>query len=249
MRFDQAFEIVVGHEGGYVNDPQDPGGETKFGISKASYPNLDIAALTIEQATEIYRKDYWQAARCDDFPELLRLPLFDSTVNQGLRGAITLLQEILRVDVDGIIGPKTLNAALKADARELVLDFFSYRALKYVNTRNFDRFGRGWMRRMFSIAMELNTTPTPSFEQKPIAINVSSGEPATTVSEKPAPQTPKGKPKIVNADYLAFRNSPGGQGQPIILQKGLVLNTLESMGDWERVSIVTEGWVAKKYLV
>ena len=73
--FDKAFEFTIGVEGGYVNDPSDPGGETKFGVSKKSYPNLDIKNLTITQAKEIYYKDYWIVNQ-NDMNYLVRLVLY-----------------------------------------------------------------------------------------------------------------------------------------------------------------------------
>ena len=65
MDFNQAFKTLIGHEGGYVDDPEDPGGETNFGISKRSYPQEDIPNMTLERATEIYQRDFWWAAGCD----------------------------------------------------------------------------------------------------------------------------------------------------------------------------------------
>lgn len=82
-RFDMAFALVIGAEGGYVNDPNDPGGETKYGISKRAYPNLNIPALTIEQAKEIYRRDYWIPLDCDILPAPMDLYVFDAGVNMG----------------------------------------------------------------------------------------------------------------------------------------------------------------------
>ena len=77
MKFDDAIGIVLKHEGGYVNDKNDPGGETRYGISKRAYPDLDIKNLTISQATEIYKKDYWVKGKCDKVPPKLRLIYFD----------------------------------------------------------------------------------------------------------------------------------------------------------------------------
>lgn len=81
--FDAALDHVFRWEGGYVNDPRDPGGETKYGISKRAYPDMDIAALTTQQAAAIYRRDYWQRAGCDDLPPAQAAALFDAAVNAG----------------------------------------------------------------------------------------------------------------------------------------------------------------------
>ena len=87
MNFDLAFSLVIGHEGGYVNDPRDPGGETKFGISKKSYPNLNIRLLTLADAKRIYLRDYWNRLQLDRLPDAVRFDLFDAAVNSGLTTA------------------------------------------------------------------------------------------------------------------------------------------------------------------
>ena len=94
--FDKAFEHVLGIEGGYVNDPKDPGGETKYGLCKRSYPTVDIKALTIEQAKAIYKRDYWDKVKGDDLPFPLNLFMFDAAVNQGVDPAIKMLQAALK---------------------------------------------------------------------------------------------------------------------------------------------------------
>ena len=89
--FEKALKFVLKWEGGYSNDPRDPGGETKFGISKRSYPKLDISKLTIEQARKIYYENYWLKAGCDDLPFPFNIVVFDTAVNMGRRRAIELL--------------------------------------------------------------------------------------------------------------------------------------------------------------
>ena len=96
--FDNCFEIVVGHEGGYVNDPKDPGGETKYGISKRSYPRVNIAALTLDGAKQIYRADYWDKVRGDELDPGLALITFDAAVNNGASQAVRWLQGALNRD-------------------------------------------------------------------------------------------------------------------------------------------------------
>ncbi len=89
--FDKALEFVLRWEGGYSNDPHDPGGETKFGISKRSYPEVNIKDLTREQAGEIYKRDYWDVMGCDARPSDFALAVFDAAVNCGIaRAAIWL---------------------------------------------------------------------------------------------------------------------------------------------------------------
>lgn len=149
--FDSAFEHIIGLEGGYVDDPRDPGGETKYGISKRAYPDVDIKALTLDQAKGIYHRDYWDAVKADQLPWPLSAYVFDSAVNQGVSVAILLLQKTLNVKADGILGQQTLGAVRKHDQQELASLYMAQRALRYTGTRNFDRFGLGWMKRLFKI--------------------------------------------------------------------------------------------------
>lgn len=151
--FDRAFGIVIGHEGGYVNDPQDPGGETRFGISKRAFPNLDIGKLNIEQAKTIYRNLYWVKVRGDELVWPLNLFLFDCAVNQGVDAAIRLMQRALDVAQDGVFGKVTLERAQAASPWHAA-KFMALRALRYQGTRNFDRFGEGWLTRTYAVAME-----------------------------------------------------------------------------------------------
>lgn len=91
--FDRAFELTVGVEGGYVNDSHDPGGETKYGIAKMYHPNVDIKNLTLDQAKEIYLKEYWIPAGCDNQPFPMDICLFDSAVNPQRGGNKGLLSQ------------------------------------------------------------------------------------------------------------------------------------------------------------
>jgi len=91
MTFELAVEFILEKEGGYVNDPDDPGGETKFGISKRAFPRINISDLTESHAKELYHQYYWQPMRCNELPDRLRLPVFDCAVNQGIRRATKFL--------------------------------------------------------------------------------------------------------------------------------------------------------------
>jgi lysozyme family protein len=150
--FDSAFTIILGSEGGYVNDPRDSGGETKYGIAKKFYPNLDIKNLTVEQAKAIYKKDYWDKAGCDSMPYKMALVAFDCAVNQGVGIAIKLAQKSCNVDDDGIIGKGSLAAFAKATDDNATM-FLTYRALRYVGTKGFDIYGKGWIKRLFHVSL------------------------------------------------------------------------------------------------
>jgi lysozyme family protein len=151
MNFERAFATIINSEGGYSNDPRDPGGETKYGISKHAYPHVDIKSLTIAQAEQIYRADYWDKCRCDEMPKSLKLPLFDSAVNQGADKAIKLLQTALNLNADGVIGPRTMERAHQ-DA-EAAANFLTERILHYASLPTFPTFGRGWVRRVMRLML------------------------------------------------------------------------------------------------
>jgi len=159
--FNQAFVFITRAdiEGGYVNDPHDPGGETKFGISKRAYPHLNIATLTKAQAKQLYYQDYWLKAECPALPARLAIVTFDTAVSQGVGRAKRLLQRAARVRVDGKIGPIT-HAAIKAAAEDtLLLDLLSHRLRSYATTRNARRYMRGWSRRVLALHALLLTVP------------------------------------------------------------------------------------------
>lgn len=146
-KFDYALKLILRHEGGYVNDLKDPGGETKYGISKRAYPNEDIKNLTIERAGQLYKRDYWDKIKGDDLPEAIAVTVFDFAVNAGVRRAVRMMQRLLNVPSDGIIGAKTLAAAKKANQDDFVTDYASERVNYYMMLKTFKRFGGGWLRR------------------------------------------------------------------------------------------------------
>ena len=108
--FDEIIEVTLHHEGGYVHDPKDLGGETNFGIAKRFYPKVDIKNLTKEGAKEIYKKDYWDKNKVDRLPDDLKHIFFDMCVNQGRGTAVKILQRAIngkggKLKVDGGFGP------------------------------------------------------------------------------------------------------------------------------------------------
>jgi len=134
--FDSAFEIVVGIEGNYSDDPKDPGGETKYGISKRAHPSLDIANLTLEDAKAIYKREYWDVLGLDNEPWYVQLMLFDMSVNQG----------------------QNLTRSLRARYPNFP-DLAVARVDHYWTDPNFSRFGHGWLRRVARI-LALASMPT-----------------------------------------------------------------------------------------
>ena len=150
--FKEIIEKVLEHEGGYVNDPKDLGGETKYGITKRFYPDVDIKNLTIEQATEIYKKDYWDKNKVESLPQNLWHIYFDMCVNMGKRTAVKVLQRAAvnkgrDIEVDGGLGPMTIGA-LKGVELDRVRAF---RVKYYVDLITAkpeqEKFYLGWFRR------------------------------------------------------------------------------------------------------
>ena len=146
--FSIALKFILRHEGGYVNDPHDPGGETNMGISKRAYPHLPIALLSREEVESIYRQDYWIKAGCDRLPNGLAITVFDTAVNQGINAAVYLLQRVVAVSTDAIIGSKTLAAVAAQDSKDLITRYCGQRLLRYVATPGFEHYGRGWFHRV-----------------------------------------------------------------------------------------------------
>lgn len=148
MNFEDAFKKLIVHEGGYVNDPRDPGGETKYGISKRAYPAVDIKNLTLDGAKLIYKRDYWDRCRCDDLPEAVRFDVFDAAVNSGVKQAIVWLQRALGVVADGVIGGITLSFAEKTDGYLLAMKYNGTRLLFMTNLPTWPTYSKGWAKRI-----------------------------------------------------------------------------------------------------
>ena len=155
MTFDEAFERLIGHEGGYVADSRDPGGETKYGISKRSYPGEDIKNLTLGRAKQIYLRDFWGPAGCDTVPAGIRFDLFDMAVNSGVKSAIRTLQYTVGETPDGVLGPRTLQAVQSVDAMRLAVRFNAQRLVFMASLPTWPAFGRGWANRIASNLMNL----------------------------------------------------------------------------------------------
>lgn len=161
--FDRAIAIVLREEcgpgpdaTGLVDNPKDPGGLTKYGISQRAYPGLDIRNLTREDAEEIYRHDYWAASHCDDIPWPLCLFVFDHAINAGVGGALRLLQSACGSKVDGVWGPDTsaaLTKALAHGAKEFCRSYNAARVHYYLSLASAATFGVGWCGRVAAVAL------------------------------------------------------------------------------------------------
>lgn len=146
--FDSSFAALVGNEGGYVNNPADPGGETNWGISKRSYPTVDIAALSQDDAKAIYKRDFWDRAQCDRLPPGIAFDVFDTAVNSGIGQAIRFLQRAVGVADDGVVGPMTLAAISRVEPEAVQARFNGQRLDFMTRLTTWDTFSRGWARRI-----------------------------------------------------------------------------------------------------
>jgi lysozyme family protein len=148
VSFDISINRLLGNEGGYVNDPADPGGETNWGISKRSYPNVNIKALTRDGAVAIYRADFWNRINADALPALLQFQALDFAVNCGIETAVRKVQAAAGVADDGHWGPVTRAAVAAMPPVALVLRFFAEELDYRRKLSGWPRFGAGWTARV-----------------------------------------------------------------------------------------------------
>jgi lysozyme family protein len=154
-RFDRCLAEVLRQEGGYADDPRDPGGPTRFGVTRAVLSEAlgraasaeDVAVLTEAEAAGIYRRSYWAPVSCGGLPAGLDLVVFDSAVNMGPGTAARLLQAALGVTADGAVGPRTLASAGDRPAAEAIRGVSDLRRRRYRALAGFSAFGQGWLRR------------------------------------------------------------------------------------------------------
>ena len=160
ITFDEAFKRLIGHEGGYSTDRRDPGNwtggrvgvgtlkGTKFGLAANTYPNLDIKNLTLAQAKEIYKKDWWDKLGADGMHSAIVFQLWDFAVNAGKPRAIKELQQVAGVPADGLIGPKTIAAVKAMDVNDVLLKLTAERLKFYTSLSTWSTYGKGWTNRV-----------------------------------------------------------------------------------------------------
>ena len=165
MSLDRCFASVLKYEGGYINHPNDPGGETKYGVSKRQYPYLDIKNLTESHAKEIFKADYWAKIKGDKLPFEVALVMSHIAFMSGPSKAVRILQQSLCLSsVDGILGPQTLSEVkLYLDdrtpaqlARVMLNDYEDYLEGLAENNSRYASFITGWRNRLEGIAREVD---------------------------------------------------------------------------------------------
>jgi lysozyme family protein len=152
MDFDHAFDLLLGHEGTYSRHPDDPGGETMWGITRKvalqeGYSG-DMHILPRDTAKGIYRRRYWDAIKADSLPADLRFSLFDAAVNSGIAQAVKWLQRAVDVVDDGALGPLTIQAAQRANGLRTAVALNALRLDFMTSLPTWGAFGRGWARRI-----------------------------------------------------------------------------------------------------
>ncbi|ULJ66642.1 glycoside hydrolase family 108 protein [Wielerella bovis] len=152
INFNTFINRVLSHEGGYVNHPKDPGGETNWGVTKrTALQNGYTGAMrnmTREQAIEIYRQAFWERYHADKMPDAVAFQFFDACINHGYGNAARMLQRAANVLDDGVIGPISLNAINTQPENDLLLKFNAERLMFYTKLGSFGVFGKGWVRRV-----------------------------------------------------------------------------------------------------
>jgi lysozyme family protein len=156
QNFDKALAAVLVHEGGYVNNPKDPGGMTNLGCTKAVWEEhcghpVDekaMRALTPADVGPLYKRNYWDKVKGDELPSGVDYVVFDAAINSGAGRAAKWLQACVGVEPDGGIGPKTLAAVQAFDAEQLVKDYSKRRLSFLMDLPTWSTFGKGWYRRV-----------------------------------------------------------------------------------------------------
>lgn len=158
MNFDQAFDLLMGHEGQYSNNAADPGGETMWGITakvaRASGYVGDMRALPRDTAKAIARAQYWLPSKADILPDEIQFDMFDTAYNSGVTRANKLLQLAVGVPDDGVVGPQTLRAVAAQKPLFISMRFNAERLMYLTSLPTWGAFGKGWARR---VAVNLRT--------------------------------------------------------------------------------------------
>lgn len=147
--FDDAFDTLLGHEGGFVDNPADPGGATRWGITqrvaRADGYTGPMQSLPVERAKSIAKRLYWDVLRCDEYDPRIAFQCFDALYNGGR--VVTWMQQASGAKADGVLGPKTIAAVKAADPLRFIMRFIAYRQVYMTNIKPWPTFSRGWIRR------------------------------------------------------------------------------------------------------
>jgi lysozyme family protein len=162
QNFRDCLELVLKHEGGFVNHPKDPGGMTNLGVTKKVWEDwigheVDekaMRALTPAIVASMYEMKYWRTSYCEKLPRGLDLLVFSMAVNAGSGRSVKLLQDAIGVVADGVIGPNTMARINEANVETLIDSFSEARRQFYRGLKTFPVFGKGWLSRTDSERLE-----------------------------------------------------------------------------------------------
>ena len=154
--FEKSLELVLQHEGGYINHPSDPGGMTNLGVTQRvweawvgySVDEKEMRSLTKELVAPLYKSRYWDAVHGDQLPSGADYLAFDFAVNAGSFRCVKTIQRALNITADGIIGPVTIKAIQDTNAEDFIEKFSNAKESFYLGLANYPTFGKGWLNRV-----------------------------------------------------------------------------------------------------
>ncbi len=217
--YDVSLTRLLQHEGGYTNHPADPGGPTNFGITIYDYRKYvrpgataaDVKAMNIEDAKAIYRAKYWDAQRCDELPAGIDYAVFDYGVNSGIGRSKKVLQRVVGVAADGMLGPQTMRAAATCDPETVIIAICDERLRFLKALRTWPVFGKGWQRRVIDVR----------------AVSLTMAAHAATVPETlQSPTTGKAPKEAASASTVAASGAIGAAG-------AVVAGASASLNGWQ----------------
>jgi lysozyme family protein len=230
----EAIRRVLASEGGYVNNPSDPGGPTNFGITIADYRRYmkpdataaDVRAMKVEEAKAIYREKYWRATRCDELPAGVDYCVFDYAVNSGTGRVPKVLQRILGISVSGRIDDATLAVLGKREARALVQSICDERLRFLQGLKIWPVFGKGWSKRIGEVRLAALALADKSAGRAPL---------------RDTPATPAPGKGVVPVNDAARRSTTGGA----LASGGIAAQQSAASGaDWLVIAIIVLAAIA-----
>ncbi len=156
VNFKAALKKVLTHEGGWSDNPKDPGGATMKGVTLATYREYsksekskdELRNISDQELEDIYRSGYWNKCQCDKLPSGIDYAVFDAAVNSGPRRSVKWLQAAVDADPDGAMGPNTHNKVKAHTPIKVTQDMCDNRLSFLQSLKTWETFGKGWARRV-----------------------------------------------------------------------------------------------------
>lgn len=236
--YDDALARLLAHEGGYSNHSADPGGPTNFGITIHDYRRYvkpdataaDVKAMKVEEAKIIYRAKYWDAMRCDELPAGVDYAVFDYGVNSGIARARKVLQRVVGVTDDGVLGPRTMQA-VRAHAPAVIVRAICDERLAFLQSLGtWPVFGKGWGRRVAEVkAAALQMAGGQRVPAPPATLVLAPGR-GVVPMEKGAQQASTGA--VAAAGAAAAQQAHAAGARPAIVAAILLASLAAAVGAW-----------------